>query len=251
MKVMPPIKGCIKGSMVLRGQGSWNLHSLLPQDLDFFVLLSSLSSVTGNCGQANYCIGNTYQDAVARHGISRGLAVALDLGMILSVGFAAENQESMDNLKSAGFVGIREEEFLVVLDYHCNPNLAVESPLKSQVLIGIESTDELKAKGFDEPFWLRDPLFQQFFQMGSSGSKAAGDSSASVSYEALLTTADSVDTAGGVIAEGLSRKLSKALSISTEDIDTSRPFHAYGVDSLVAVELRNWFIKEIGADVAV
>ncbi|KAF8241412.1 hypothetical protein K440DRAFT_656775 [Wilcoxina mikolae CBS 423.85] len=262
MKEMPPIKGCIQGSMVLmdsifenmslndfdaalkpKVQGSWNLHSLLPQDLDFFVLLSSLSGVTGNRGQANYCIGNTYQDALARHRISRGLkAVALDLGMILSVGFAAENQASMDNLKSAGFVGIREEEFLALLDYHCNPNLAVESPLKSQVLIGMETPDELKAKGFDEPFWLRDPLFQQLFQMGSSRSKTAGDSA---------PVTDHTSPSHRVIAEGLSRKLSRALSIPKEDIDTSRPFRAYGVDSLVAVELRNWFIKEIGADVAV
>ncbi|KAA8905059.1 fatty acid synthase S-acetyltransferase [Sphaerosporella brunnea] len=270
-KDMPPIKGCIQGSMVLRDsifenmslkdfdaaikpkvQGSWNLHSLLPKDLDFFVLLSSASGVTGNRGQGNYCIGNAYQDALARHRTSLGLkAIALDLGMILSVGFAAENQEVMDNLKAAGFIGIREEEFLAMLDYHCNPNLPVTSPLKSQVVTGMETPAALKAKGIDEPFWMRDPLFKQFFQMGRSGADAAGDSGSSVSYEALLSTVDSVDSAGGVIAEGLVRKLSRALSIRTEDIDTSRPLHAYGVDSLVAVELRNWFIKEIGADVAV
>ena len=46
-------------------QGSWNLHTLLPSDLDFFVLLSSGAGVTGNRGQANYCMGNTYQDALA------------------------------------------------------------------------------------------------------------------------------------------------------------------------------------------
>ena len=46
-------------------QGSWNLHALLASEFDFFVLLSSAAGVTGNRGQANYCIGNTYQDALA------------------------------------------------------------------------------------------------------------------------------------------------------------------------------------------
>src|SRR5690349_522221 len=57
---LPPIKGAILGAMVLQDaifenmtyedfvsatrpkiQGSWNLHNLLPKDLDFFVCLSS------------------------------------------------------------------------------------------------------------------------------------------------------------------------------------------------------------------
>lgn len=36
-----------------------------------------------------------------------------------------------------------------------------------------------------------------------------------------------------------------------DDIDTSKPLHAYGVDSLLAVELRNCFSKELSADVAI
>ena len=35
------------------------------------------------------------------------------------------------------------------------------------------------------------------------------------------------------------------------DVDTGKPLYAYGVDSLLAVELRNWFGKEIGAEVAI
>ena len=38
-------------------QGTWNLHNTslsLASDLDFFTLLSSVSGVIGNKGQANY-----------------------------------------------------------------------------------------------------------------------------------------------------------------------------------------------------
>ena len=75
---MPPIKGVVQGAMVLRDglfetmayenwsqattpkiQGSWNLHEFMPQDLDFFIMLSSLAGILGNRGQSNYCAGNT------------------------------------------------------------------------------------------------------------------------------------------------------------------------------------------------
>ena len=46
-------------------------------------------------------------------------------------------------------------------------------------------------------------------------------------------------------------KLSRMLALPKEDIDPTKPLHTYGVDSLVAVEIRNWFDKEIGTDVAV
>src|ERR1700722_7544360 len=72
-------------------QGSRNLHELLPLDMDFFILLSSATGVLGNRSQVNYAVGNTYQDALARHRVSKGLPVAtIDLGTVLSVGYVAE-----------------------------------------------------------------------------------------------------------------------------------------------------------------
>jgi hypothetical protein len=35
-------------------QGSWNLHEVLPKKMDFFIMLSSIISITGNHGQSNY-----------------------------------------------------------------------------------------------------------------------------------------------------------------------------------------------------
>ncbi len=232
-------------------QGSWNLHDLLPSDLDFFVLLSSAAGVTGNRGQANYCIGNTYQDALAQYRVNKGLkGVALDLGMILSVGFAAENDDVMGNLRASGFSAIREEEYLAILDHVCNPALPLQSALKSQVATGMETPAALKNKGIEEPIWMRDPLFRTFYQMGTSTANSDEDADA-VDYEKLLGAADSPGAAEEIVCEGLVKKLCRALMIEAEDIDTGKPMHAYGVDSLVAVELRSWLTKEMGAEVAV
>jgi hypothetical protein len=68
-------------------QGSRNLHDLMPKELDFFVSLSSSTGVISARGQANYATGNSFQDALAQHRRSLGLAaVSLDLGLILGAG---------------------------------------------------------------------------------------------------------------------------------------------------------------------
>lgn len=67
---LPPVRGCVTGAMVLKDtlyekmsvddlritvgpkvHGTWNLHELLPKDMDFFVMLSSLAGVMGHRGQ--------------------------------------------------------------------------------------------------------------------------------------------------------------------------------------------------------
>ncbi|KAL9575804.1 hypothetical protein ACKAV7_000046 [Fusarium commune] len=131
---------------------SRNLHELLPQNLDFFILLSSTSGVVGNRGQSNYCVDNSYQDSLARHRVALGLpGVAVDLGMILSVGFAAENQESIANLRQEGFNAIK-----------CSTNADRELQASSfaQIAVGLEAPATLRIKGIPEPAWMTDPLFK-------------------------------------------------------------------------------------------
>lgn len=280
-KTMPPIKGCIQGSMVLKDSifsnmsqedyytavrpkviASRNLHELLPKDLDFFILLSSASGVVGNRGQSNYCVGNTYQDSLARHRVALGLpGVAVDLGMILSVGFAAENQESMANLRQEGFNAMREDEFLALLDMLCDPNGKYSSNANkelqassfSQIAVGLEAPATLRIKGIPEPAWMTDPLFKHLYQIRGEGDhEGEGDGEGSAtSCSTLLPAAASLADASKIVSAAIVQKLCKALSSSERDIDVSKPLHSYGVDSLVAVELRAWFMKEVGSDVAV
>lgn len=143
-----------------------------------------------------------------------------------------------------------EEEYLAVLDYVCDSALPLQSRFKSRVPTGMETPAALKNKGIEEPFWMRDPLFRTFYQMGSSTSNDDEDADA-VDFEKLLGKAESSAAAEAVVCEGLVQKLCSALMIEAEAVDTAKPLHLYGVDSLVAVELRSWFAKEMGAGVAV
>ncbi|KKO96951.1 lovastatin nonaketide synthase [Trichoderma harzianum] len=181
---MPPIKGCIQAAMVLRDStfenmsyadfkeplrskvpGIWNLHSMLPDSLDFFVILSSSSGINGTRGQANYAAGNTFQDAVAHHRVSQGPhAIAIDLGSVLSVGYVAEggNAEIDNNLSAWGFMGIREEEFLAIIEY---------------LVTGIENPALMRAKGLEKPYYFKDPFFShlQIANRDENSSALGGD----------------------------------------------------------------------------
>ncbi len=88
---------------------SWNLHSVLGPELDFFVLLSSTVGLTGNPEQSNYAAGGTFQDSLARYLSSQGHpVVSMDLPVILGVGFVAEKQELLDYMRSTGWAYMEE-----------------------------------------------------------------------------------------------------------------------------------------------
>jgi acyl carrier protein len=57
--------------------------------------------------------------------------------------------------------------------------------------------------------------------------------------------------ATNIVYDALVEKLTKALNISPGDIDLTKPIHSLGVDSLIAIELRTWILKQLDADVAV
>ena len=108
----------------------------------------------------------------------------------------------------------------------------------------------IRARGHKQPAWIEQPLFGHLHMPGgdatTSGSKEQG-----ANYKALFETAGSLEAAGAIVTEVLVKKLSSSLAISPTDIDTTRPLHFYSVDSLVAVELRNWFVEELSSDVAI
>lgn len=234
-------------------QGTWNLHKHLPLNLNFFILLSSAGAILGNRGQANYASGSTYQDAVARHRVSRGQkCMSINLGLMLSIGYAAERKGLTKSLEAAGHNGIRQVEFFAMLDYFCNPELPLPHPDKAQLVTGLSTPVSYRLKGLDEPLWMRRPFFRHLYLMDLvdvAAQPAHPGTKANVNYAGLLRNAPSVAAAGAIVAQALTQKLAKALFIPEEDVDAHKPVHSAGVDSLVAVEIRQWFATEMGADV--
>ena len=269
---MPHIKGVIQAAMVLNDQyfedmtykqwigttrpkiqGSWNLHEVMPKDLDFFIMLSSISGVSGNGAQSNYAAGNTYQDGLAHYRQSLGLtACALDLGAISGVGWMAENMQIADEYRGDfERMSLKPGELWSLLESSMTGYSEAEHRFPTQMVTGMGSggigqqMEHLKtSSAFDDPKYtfLRRLDVKGVFQ---STEDSLGE------VKTALTAATSLTHAAELVEGALALKLAKSLSMAVDDIDTHKAVYTYGIDSLVAIEIRNWIFKELKSQVSV
>ncbi|KAL9078526.1 MAG: hypothetical protein Q9157_002549 [Trypethelium eluteriae] len=268
----PPIKGLVQGAMVLNDiyfeemeyepwaataqpkiQGSWNLHNLMPKDLDFFVMLASISGIVGNGSQSNYAAGNTFQDGLAHWRRAQGLAASsLDLTMMAGVGWVAENVEIAEEYK-ADFMRLAmgPEELFRIFESAITGYQESEHRMPPQLITGAitggigQQMEHLKTgSSFEDAKWM---YLARLDVQGVSADSA--ESAAEVRGQ--LTVVTSLAQAGELVEAALAAKLGKSLNMAAEDLDTAKPVHSFGVDSLMAIEVRNWIFKELKSQVSV
>jgi hypothetical protein len=260
----PPIRGVVTCAMHLQDvffenmtvedyhaairpkvQATRNLHDLLPKDLDFFICLSSVGGIVGSRGQGNYNAGNTYQDAICHHRRALGLnATSINLGVVLGVGITAERGEILSYLKTGAMIGVREQEVLTLIE------AAMNNSTPAQVVAGLATGGLLNQNGHDEPYWFGDGRFSHMRIFDTQEFTVSSEDAGQGLHESLAA-AQSMGEAADIVCRALMQKLAKAMMMELEDLDASRPANSYGVDSLVAVEVRAWVFKEAKSDVSV
>ncbi len=235
---------------------SYNLHHQLPS-LDFFVLLSSMGGIIGSVAQSNYAAGCTFQDSLALQRATLGeRALSLDIGWMRDIGIIAETERYQLNRKNAGDMGqVETEELMAVLDLYCGP-ADPDLPLprdKAQLLLGVITPGEFIKKGQPLPAILQRPLFSGFIRAdkGPQEQQNRGMNQNGPDPGVLFRQAATAEARKAVVVESLSANLARAINSSPEDVDPAKPLSDYGVDSLMAIELREWIGKHFRATVAV
>ncbi|KAJ5733817.1 hypothetical protein N7493_002603 [Penicillium malachiteum] len=271
-KDMPPIRGCIQGSMVLRnalfgdlgyedwrsaveckGIGSKNLASSLPKDLDFFILLSSLCGIFGNQGQSNYAAGCSYLDSFARHHAAHGRnVVSIDLGVMADDGILVDKTGFLDQvMKNSAWVPISRSRYLSLLSLYCNPSRVNSTPAFAQLLLGLPDTSipfngSVMGDILDQPISSRLKLENTFIDQEIQRS-------GKVNVRGQFCKTDSLQEAKNVVSQALIDKMTHSYRVIPEDmhVDEDATLSTYRIDSLLAVELCNWVSKEFMADITV
>ncbi|KAJ0313970.1 hypothetical protein Brms1b_007392 [Colletotrichum noveboracense] len=237
--------------------GTWNLHRAseeLQHPLDFFTLLSSISGIVGNKGQANYSAGNTFLDAFADYRRALGLqANSVDLGLIQDVGYVAEQEGLEARFDTRQWTPITEGTLRKILSYSIlqqdNASAPINPKSAAQLVTGI---------GFPLPEdsdLTRDARFGYLFQNTGTGSDGKDGGSGKQgdetirAFHALHKSGADRTALVKVGVEVVASQLAKILRLETE-IEPAKPLMTFGLDSLAAVELRNWIRLELGADSA-
>ena len=203
--------------------GAWRLHrATLDRDLDLFVLFSSVAGVFGNPGQANYAAANAFLDQLARHRRALGLAgQAIAWGAWSGVGEAEEARERIaGRLAAFGESWIAPEQGLRVFSRLLREDLGT-SVVASVDWSALPSPPPLLEELVDDPAGMDERGRVNVTQDLSRRLKGLSDSE-------LLKE----------LIRFLQEELISVLRLrSAPSPETG--FFELGMDSLVAVELRN------------
>ncbi|KAL8352513.1 hypothetical protein RB601_002706 [Gaeumannomyces tritici] len=266
LRGMPAVRGVVHGTMVLHDvlfekmtwdeyvkvtegkvQGAWNLHhALAGKELDFFVAISSAAGAVGNRGQAAYAAANCFLNALVQHRLSLGLpASSLDLTMVSDAGYLAGNADKLAEVaRNLGSDSICESEVLALLRAAIEGRLA--ATCNNHAITGMRITPAM------QPFWASDAKFKHLrLAMEAQAAQGEGGGISTVSFGAAAKAAKSLEEAESAVCRGLVDKISTVLMLEPEEMDVTRSLSHYPLDSLVAIEIRNFIAREFEANMQV
>jgi acyl transferase domain-containing protein/acyl carrier protein len=245
-ETMPPLRGVVHAAGILddgtvlnldrarleavlapKVAGAWNLHALTAaRNLDFFVLFSSVASLLGSPGQANYAAGNAFLDALAAYRRARGLtALSIDWGPWSGVGLAAAGENRGARLARRGLGSLSPEQGLAAME-----RLLRQAPAQ----VAVMAFDFQQWCGSDAAL-SASPLLAGL--AGESAGSAAAAPSGSVREELLAVEPGRRRRA--LLEDHLRRRVAQVLRLAPARVEVGKPLRALGLDSLMALELRN------------
>ncbi|KAI1800129.1 polyketide synthase [Daldinia bambusicola] len=259
-------------------EGTRNLDSAirgLDDQLDFFMLMSSISGTVGTATESNYCAANSFLDAFARKGRREGRPyISLGLGMVSDVGYLHENPEVEALLLRRGVQPLNEEEFLQMVDFSLisakdisTTPASFSSPSCSHILTGLEPLRlwQLRSQGFDISHSATQDPRSSILSAALRADKQTNSgvteqvqnidvapwlmSVPSCALAALKKQADAPTLEVAILR--LAKKcFSNLILLPTDLIDDHKALNEYGVDSMIASEFRTWLWNAFKVDVS-
>lgn len=252
--------------MAPKVNGAWNLHRLLGDQLEFFIMTSSLSTVRYQPGQSNYNAANTFLESFCQYRHRLGLpATALGVCPIEEVGYVAANSETRRSLKAQGLWFVDERTLLDFIEVsiaqsrHLRPKREQNDCSEpwvdhGYIIMGLKSELPLDHPS-NRATWRRDR--RMGFYHNVAREKFEHTPSGPEELKAFLTrAAHSPDlftetSSRSYLAEAIGARIFSFYMRSQDDLDVSMTLSQIGLDSLMAIELRRWWRQVFGLDISV
>jgi acyl transferase domain-containing protein/NADPH:quinone reductase-like Zn-dependent oxidoreductase/NAD(P)-dependent dehydrogenase (short-subunit alcohol dehydrogenase family)/acyl carrier protein len=255
---MPPVKGIVHAAGVLddgillqqdearfykvlrpKVAGAWNLHALSSgMELDFFVLFSSVAAIFSNPGQGNYVAANAFLDALAHYRLAKGLpALSINWGPWAEVGMAAHLDRQ--RLEARGMGSIAPEEGVRALEMlmgHRSPQVAV-MPINRAVWARLSQASSISS------------LVSLMARGDVAAQPGADESPGAINRNTILNA--EVAERPKLLEEYMRNAGGRVLGLATAKLDLEQPLNRMGIDSLMAVELKNRIEADLGIDLPV
>ncbi|KAM0276945.1 hypothetical protein ACHAQH_006230 [Verticillium albo-atrum] len=266
---LPPVAGIANGSMVLHDQFFVDMDTetlnkvLRPKvdasvyldevfndtPLDFFIMFSSLASVVGNRGQSNYAAANTFMASLARQRRLRDQpGSVMSIGRMVGLGYLERVSDVVElQLIKYGFMPISEVDLHHLFAQAIMAGLPCsgEDPDIITALRPTREDEELQVP------WYNNPRFSHMILPAEKKDVVTAGKKAVLSTRAQLEATTTIEDACKVLRDCFSSKLRVILQMAASSFRPEAALIELGVDSLVAVEIRSWFLKEVGVDMAV
>jgi len=254
----PPIRGIVHAAGVLQDGllmqldaaalnsvlrpkmiGGWLLHRLLEDaPLEFFVLFSSAGSLLGQPGQGNYAAANAFLDALAHHRRALGEpALSINWGAWSGLGFADTpgGKRLAARLALLGIKSIAPGQALEVLDRLLR---------QGATQVAAVPVDWGRYRQF-YPAGTESPLLSELAREEADNSPQAGHPGEKRS--ALLAAEPAARRQ--LLQSYLTELVARVLGLSASKLDIQQPLSNLGLDSLMAVELKNRIAVDLGVNV--
>lgn len=209
--------------------GAWNLHrATLQEDLDYFVMFSSVSAVYGNPGQGNYAAGNAFLDKFACYRRSLGLpANTINWGVIGEAGYVSRSDKVQAILKSQGWTAFSMGEAQEILE-----RIILDNPA-DRIAIHVD----WQKVGEFFPHTKNSERFGLLTARG--GAREGGNQKKRDSLKEQFTTL-SGEEQSKTLASELQKVIARITGADLAQIEMDTSLTNMGIDSLMATQLKNW-----------